>query len=77
MVHGGDRTDWLFLAMVHSKLGHKEQARKWYDLALQQMPSRAWEYPLRHEGFRAEAAMLLGIDRDQEARDSAKVPAKN
>jgi serine/threonine protein kinase len=29
--NGGDPSDWFFLAMAHWKLGHQEQARKWYD----------------------------------------------
>jgi serine/threonine protein kinase/tetratricopeptide (TPR) repeat protein len=28
-----DSRRWLFLAMAESKLGHQQQARKWYDLA--------------------------------------------
>src|SRR6185503_6667979 len=28
---GADADQWLFLAMAHCQLGHKEEARKWYD----------------------------------------------
>jgi eukaryotic-like serine/threonine-protein kinase len=32
---GGDGVDWLFLAMAHQKLGHHDEARKWYTQAVQ------------------------------------------
>src|SRR5262249_49793945 len=32
---GGDSFDWFFLAMAHGRLGNKEDARKWYDRAVQ------------------------------------------
>ena len=58
--HGGDSFDWFFLAMGHWKLDQKEQARKWYDQAVQWMEKNA---PLHEEllRFRAEAAALLAI----------------
>ena len=28
---GGDVFDWYFLAMAQWQLGHKNEARKWYD----------------------------------------------
>ena len=30
---GGDAFDWFFLAMAHQRLGHKDEARTWYDRA--------------------------------------------
>jgi tetratricopeptide (TPR) repeat protein len=57
---GGSPADWLVLAMAHWKLGHKDQARKWYTRATDRMgkeESRDEEL-LR---FRAEAAALLGV----------------
>jgi tetratricopeptide (TPR) repeat protein len=30
---GGDACDWLFLAMAHWQLGHREEAQKWYSKA--------------------------------------------
>jgi serine/threonine protein kinase/Tfp pilus assembly protein PilF len=33
--HGGDANDWFFLAMCHWQLGEKDQARKWYDKAVE------------------------------------------
>jgi serine/threonine protein kinase/tetratricopeptide (TPR) repeat protein len=32
---GGDAFDFLFLALVHSRLGNRDEARKWYDRAVQ------------------------------------------
>jgi tetratricopeptide (TPR) repeat protein len=58
--NGGDSHDWFFLAMVHWRLGEKEQGRKWYDQAVQWMEKNA-----PHSGElkrnRAEAGELLGI----------------
>jgi tetratricopeptide (TPR) repeat protein len=57
---GGDSFDWFFLAMAHWQLGEKEQARKWYDQAVQWMQKHApQDADLKH--FRAEAATLLGV----------------
>jgi eukaryotic-like serine/threonine-protein kinase len=77
--NGGDSTDWLFLAMTHWRRCEKEQARKWYDQAIQPMPGphycldpktinfdRGYWFPVRYDSFHAEAADLLGIDKDQE-----------
>jgi tetratricopeptide (TPR) repeat protein len=57
---GGDANDWLFLAMAHWQLGHKDEARTWYDKAVQWMEKNK---PKDEEllRFRAEAAELLGI----------------
>src|SRR5207253_1145365 len=35
LAKGGDAFDWLFLAMSHRKLGNHDDARKWYDQAVQ------------------------------------------
>jgi Flp pilus assembly protein TadD len=57
---GGDSVDWLFLAMSHAKLGHKPEARDWYDRATRSMDKNpAPNEELRR--FRAEAAELLGV----------------
>jgi tetratricopeptide (TPR) repeat protein/serine/threonine protein kinase len=57
---GGDSSDWFFLAMAHWKLGEKEEARTWFDRAVQWMDKNQ---PKNDElgRFRAEAAQLLGI----------------
>jgi uncharacterized protein HemY len=59
---GGDGYDWFFLAMVHWKLDHKKEARRWYDKAaawLKEDPKRQKNDELR--GFQAEARALLGL----------------
>jgi tetratricopeptide (TPR) repeat protein/tRNA A-37 threonylcarbamoyl transferase component Bud32 len=57
---GGDSSAWFFLAMAHWKLGEKEEARTWFDRAVQWMDKNQ---PKNDElgRFRAEAAQLLGI----------------
>jgi serine/threonine protein kinase/Tfp pilus assembly protein PilF len=57
---GGDSFDWFFLAMTHWQLGHKDEARRWYDKAV------AWMEKNRPQDqeflqFRGEAAKLLEI----------------
>jgi TPR repeat protein len=67
---GGDAFDFFFLAMAQQKSGHPDEARKWYDKALESMNTKA---PHNQEliRFRAEAAQTLGAPQPQEA-DSAK-----
>jgi tetratricopeptide (TPR) repeat protein len=58
--NGGDIYDWFFLAMTHWQLAHKEEARKWFDKAVEWMEkNRPSDEDLRR--FRAEAAELLGV----------------
>jgi tetratricopeptide (TPR) repeat protein len=57
---GGGSFDWFFLAMAQWQLGKKDEARKWYDKAMEWMEKNQ----LRNEDlvrFRAEASELLGI----------------
>jgi hypothetical protein len=58
--NGGDSSDFFILAMVHQGLGHTEEARRWYDKAVQWMEKNQPRNPelLR---FRAEAARLLAV----------------
>src|SRR5262249_4601384 len=51
---GGDTSDWFFLAMAHAQLGHRDEARQWYERAVQGMGQHA---PRKYEllRFRAEA----------------------
>jgi tetratricopeptide (TPR) repeat protein len=57
---GGDANDWFFLAMTQWQLVQKEEARKWYDKAVQWMDKNAKENEeLRR--FRSEAEELLEI----------------
>jgi serine/threonine protein kinase/tetratricopeptide (TPR) repeat protein len=58
---GGDSSDWFFLAMAQWQLGDKQQARLWYDKAVQWMDkNKPRDEELRR--FRAEAATLLKIE---------------
>jgi serine/threonine protein kinase/Tfp pilus assembly protein PilF len=68
---GGDNTDWLFLAMAHWQLGHKEEARRYYDRAVERMPSQP-----SVQRFRAEAAVLLSIGGEQKASMTQQAPGK-
>jgi tetratricopeptide (TPR) repeat protein len=60
---GGDSFDWLFLAMSHWRLGEKDEARKWFDRAVQWMENH---HPKNEEirRFRQEAEELLGIKKN-------------
>jgi tetratricopeptide (TPR) repeat protein/serine/threonine protein kinase len=61
---GGDAFDWFFLAMAHWQLGHKDEARQWYDRAVEWMEKN----PPKNEElkrFRTEAAELLGVKEKQ------------
>jgi serine/threonine protein kinase/tetratricopeptide (TPR) repeat protein len=62
---GGDANDWLPLAIAHWQLAHREEARKWYDRAVQWME----KHPTKDEDlrrFRAEAEQLLGMRKNKE-----------
>jgi tetratricopeptide (TPR) repeat protein/tRNA A-37 threonylcarbamoyl transferase component Bud32 len=55
---GGDSFDWFFLAMAHWRLGNRDQARTWFDRAVQWMDRhKPHDADLRR--FRAEAEALL------------------
>jgi tetratricopeptide (TPR) repeat protein len=56
--------DWLFLAMAHARLGHRDEAQKWYDDATGWMD----QHTPKNEDFaylRNEAAHVLGITNPQ------------
>jgi tetratricopeptide (TPR) repeat protein len=58
--NGGRGGDFFYLAMAHWQLGEKDQARQWYDKAVQWTDKNE----PRNEGlrlYRTEAAALLGI----------------
>ena len=57
---GGDIFDWLFLAMAHWQLGEKEEARKWFDQAVDWMEQNKQQDD-DAKRFREEAAELLGV----------------
>ena len=64
---GGDSYDWFFLAMANWQLGKIDQARTWYQRAVEWMAKHRPHYEeLRH--FRAEAAALLGLPDPYENR---------
>jgi WD40 repeat protein/tetratricopeptide (TPR) repeat protein len=58
--NGGDSFDWFFLAMAHWQLGNKDEARKWYDQAVQWMDkNQPKDEELKR--FRKEAEELLQV----------------
>ena len=59
-MNGGSVIDFFFLAMTQWQLGDKEQARQWYDKAINGIVQGT---PGREDinNFRAEAEELLGI----------------
>ncbi len=59
---GGDSLDWFYLTMANWQLGEKEQARQWYDRAVQWMEKNQPKNDELHR-FRSEAAELLGIEK--------------
>jgi tetratricopeptide (TPR) repeat protein len=52
--------DFFFLAMAHQKLGHTEEARRWYDKAVQTMKKDQWTEQ-EYGQLRTEAEQLLEI----------------
>ena len=71
----GGASDWLFLAMAHWQVGNKEEARRWYDKAIEWMEKRKSknEELLR---FRAEAEELLGIPAKPPGKNGKETPEK-
>jgi eukaryotic-like serine/threonine-protein kinase len=67
---GGDPYDWLFLAMIHHRLGDKLQSRDWYDRSLSWIVSLQSGDNQLHR-IRVEAEGLLGGDRSS-SDDSPK-----
>ena len=55
---GGDAFNWYFLAMAHWQLGNKDEARKWYDKAVEWMDKNAATNP-ELVRFRVEASELV------------------
>jgi tetratricopeptide (TPR) repeat protein len=63
LANGGDHWHRFFLAMTQWKLGHKEEARKSYDQALQWMDKNEPHHE-QLQRFLVEAAELLGVQED-------------
>jgi serine/threonine protein kinase/tetratricopeptide (TPR) repeat protein len=61
---GGDPFDSLFLAMAHWQLDHNDEAREWYDRAIELLNKNKSENKELIR-FRSEAAALLGISDTQ------------
>jgi Flp pilus assembly protein TadD len=62
---GGDSIAWFFLSMAHWQLGNKDEARRWYDRAVEWMDrNKPDDEELRR--FRAEAAERMGIKKKQD-----------
>jgi tetratricopeptide (TPR) repeat protein len=59
--NGGDAVDRLFLAMAHWQLGEREEARRWYDQAVQK-PETSKLLRAKIPLYRTEAARLLGLE---------------
>ena len=58
--HRREPIGWLFLAMAHWQLGEKEEARRWYDKAVEWIEKdKPNDKELRR--FCAEAKELLGV----------------
>jgi serine/threonine protein kinase/tetratricopeptide (TPR) repeat protein len=57
---GGDAGDWFFLAMCHWQLGDKDEARKWYDKAVQ-WTEKNQPRNVKLRRIRAEAEELMKI----------------
>jgi len=80
---GGSSFDSFFLAMAHWQLGEKDQARHWYEQAVQWMDknqkqleqNKQWDEELRR--FRSEAAELLGIKDEKTHHKDTKDTEKN
>ena len=57
---------WFFLAMAHQQLGNSDEAKHWFDKAVQRsevelQAAPSWNRELTLQLFRQETAQLLGI----------------
>ena len=62
MKGGGDSFDWFFIAMTYSALGEREDARTWYDRAVDWRLKESPEH-MELRLFHDEAAAKLGLPR--------------
>ncbi|MCI0332437.1 MAG: serine/threonine-protein kinase [Planctomycetes bacterium] len=70
-----DAKRWLYLSMAHWQMGHKDEAREWYDKAVEWMDKHPGYKELIR--FRAEAAELLGVPHPEanQSPSSSEFPA--
>jgi serine/threonine protein kinase len=59
--------DWLLLSMVHSRLGNKDEARRWYDQAVRWIEKDENPSDKRWANYRAEAEKLLKAAQEEGA----------
>jgi serine/threonine protein kinase/TPR repeat protein len=73
---GGDAIDCFFIAMAEQKSARPDEARKWYDKALEWMKAKA---PRNKEliRFRAEAAETLGLPPAEKSEPDHRSSAAN
>jgi eukaryotic-like serine/threonine-protein kinase len=57
---GGDPNDWLFMAMVHSRLDERREAKDWYDQSLAWIKAHTSAAP-QFTSIRDEAEAVLGL----------------
>jgi serine/threonine protein kinase len=65
---GGQRGALFYLAMAHARGGSEDEARRWYDRAVQHMDQHRPHDP-EQQRLRAEAAELLGVKGPPPAQD--------
>jgi tetratricopeptide (TPR) repeat protein len=73
----GRNGGWFFLAMAEWRLGHREEARRWYDKAVQWTDQNGPQNDELLQAFRTEAAALLGVtDQPKPTGKTEENPAK-
>jgi serine/threonine protein kinase/WD40 repeat protein len=73
---GGDAFDYFPLAAAHQKLGHKEEARQWYDRGAAWMADNKSPFVAELAILRAEAEALLGIEKQSKPAPDKPSPDK-
>jgi WD40 repeat protein/tetratricopeptide (TPR) repeat protein/tRNA A-37 threonylcarbamoyl transferase component Bud32 len=82
---GGKIEDWLFLAMIHQRLGHSEEAKKWLGKADQRMPNGlpksglistgqvdiGWANTLMLQSLHREATALVNEKKEKEEKEKS------
>ncbi len=70
---GHEGIDLFFIAMAHWQLGKKDQARLWYDKAIEWMEKKqAGTNEKDNRRFRAEATELLGVSEPTDGKEVEK-----